>query len=171
MKCHGLKFQSVLVPDGSIACLYGPVPAKMHDAKLLRESGLLDQLEEIMPPDRDSTIYTLYGDLAYAQFMYLIGGFHNADVGTDEALHNCIMSSMRITVEWGFGTIIEQWKFLDFQQSMKIFECPLAQYYIITAFLCNLCNCLVGSKMQSYFNAQQLTINEYLGLVTDATTD
>ena len=36
-KCHGLKFQSVLVPDGSIACLYGPVPAKTHDAKLLRE--------------------------------------------------------------------------------------------------------------------------------------
>ena len=103
--------------------------------------------------------------------MYLIGGFHNADVGTDEALYNHIMSSMRITVEWGFGAIIKQWKFLDFRQSMKIFECPVAQYYIIAAFLCNLRNCLVGSKMQSYFNAQQLTIDEYLGLVTDATTD
>ena len=34
-KCHGLKFKSVLVPDGFIACLYGPVPAKTHDAKLL----------------------------------------------------------------------------------------------------------------------------------------
>ena len=34
-KCHGLKFQSVLVPDGFIACLYGPVPTKTHDAKLL----------------------------------------------------------------------------------------------------------------------------------------
>ena len=82
-----------------------------------------------------------------------------------EALYNHIMSSMRITVEWGFGAIIEQWKFLDFQQSMKIFECLVAQYYIITAFLYNLCNCFVGSKMQSYFNAQQLTIDEYLGLV------
>ena len=113
-KCHGIKFQSVLVLDGFIACLYGPVPAKTHDAKLLRESGLLDQLEEIMLHDGDSTIYTLYGDLAYAQSMYLIGGFRNADVGTDEALYNHIMSSVRITVEWGSGTIIEQWKFLDF---------------------------------------------------------
>ena len=170
-KCHGLKFQSILVPDGFIACLYGPVPAKTHDAKLLRESGLLDQLEEIMPHDGDLTIYTFYGDLAYAKSMYLIGGFHNADVGTDEALYNCIISSVRITVEWGFGAIIRQWKFLDFQQSMKIFECPVAQYYIIAAFLCNLHNCFVGSKMQSYFNAQQLTIDEYLGLVMDATTD
>ena len=170
-KCHGLEFQSVLVPNGFIACLFGPVPVKTHDARLLRESGLLDQLEEIMPHDGDSTIYTLYGDLAYAQSIYLIGGFHNDEGGIDEALYNQIMSSVRITVEWGFGAIIKQWKFLDFQQSMKIFECPVAQYYIIAAFLCNLCNCLVGSKTQSYINAQQLTIDEYLGLVMDENTE
>ena len=87
---------------------------------------MLDQLEEIMPHDGDSTIYTLYGDLAYAQSMYWIGGFCNADVGTDEALYNRIMSAVRITVEWGFGAIIKQWKFLDFRQSMKIFECLVA---------------------------------------------
>ena len=101
----------------------------------------------------------------------MIGGFRNADVGTDEALYNRIMSSVRITVEWGFGAIIEQWKFHDFWQSMKIFVCPVAQYYVIAAFLCNLHNCLVGSKMQSYFNAQQQAINEYLGLVMDANMD
>ena len=67
-----------------------------------------------MAPDGDSTIYTLYGDLVYTQSMYLIGGFCNADVGTDEALYNHIMSSVRITVEWAFGAIIEQWKFLNF---------------------------------------------------------
>ena len=27
-KCHGLKFQSVFVPDGFIAFLFGPVPGK-----------------------------------------------------------------------------------------------------------------------------------------------
>ena len=74
-----------------------------------------------MPHEGDSTICTLYGDLAYAQSIYLIGEFCNADVGTDEALYNRIMSSVRITVEWGFGAIIEQWKFLDFLQNMKIF--------------------------------------------------
>ena len=83
-----------MVPDRFIVCLFSPVPAKTHDAKLLHESELLDQLEEIMPPDGDSTIYTLYGDLAYAQSMYLIGGFRNAAIGMDKALYNCIMSSM-----------------------------------------------------------------------------
>ena len=104
-KCHGLKFQSVLVPNRFIVCLFSPVPAKTHDARLLQESGLLDQLEELIPHDGDSTIYTLYGDLAFAQSIYLIGGFCNADVGTDEALYNPIMSSVRITVEWGFGAL------------------------------------------------------------------
>ena len=89
----------------------------------------------------------------------------------DEALYNRIMSSVQITVEWGFGVITEQWKFLGFQQIMKIFECPVVQYYIIAAFLCNLCNCLVGSKTQLHFNAQELTINEYLGLVTEHTNE
>ena len=170
-KCHGLKFQSGMVPDGFIACLFGPVPAKTHDAKLLCESELLDQLEELMPPLGNSTIYTLYGALAYAQSMYLIGGFRNATVGTDEALYNRIMSSARISVEWGFGAITEEWKFVDFRQSMKIFECPVAQYYVIAAFLCNLRNCLVGSKTQLHFNAQQLTIDEYLGLISEDTDE
>ena len=37
-----------------------------------------------MPHDGDSTIYTLYGDLASAQSIYSIGGFRNANVGADE---------------------------------------------------------------------------------------
>ena len=48
---------------------------------------------------------------------------------------------------------------------MKVFQCPVAQYYINVAFLSNIRNCLLGNKTQQYFNAQQLTIDEYLGLV------
>ena len=74
-KCHVSKFQSVFVPDGFIACLFGPVPAKTHNSRLLRESELLQQLEHIMPPTHATTIYSLYGDLAYPQSVYLVGGF------------------------------------------------------------------------------------------------
>ena len=31
-KCHGIKFQSITVPAGFIACLQGPWPSKTHDA-------------------------------------------------------------------------------------------------------------------------------------------
>ena len=113
-KWHGLKFQSVFVPDGFIACLFGPVPAKTHDSRLLQESELLQQLQNIMPPTPATTIYSLYGDLAYPQTVYLVEGFRNVDRGSDEALYNRLLSSVRITVEWGFGELVDQWKFLDF---------------------------------------------------------
>ena len=150
----------MLIPDGFIACLYGPV-----DARLLCESLLLEQLQTVMLEDGNNPIYALYGDLAYAQSVYVLGGFHNVDTNSDEAAYNRLLSSMCITVEWGFAELIEHWKFLDFQSAMKIFQCPVAQYYINAAFLSNIRNCLLGNRTQQYFNAQQLTINEHLGLV------
>ena len=170
-KCHGLKFQSVLTPDGYIACLYGPVPAKTHDARLLHESQLLEQLQTVMPENGNNPIYALYGDLVYAQSAYVLGGFHNVDTNSDEDAYNRLLSSVHITVEWGFTELVEHWKFLDFRLAMKIFQCPVAQYYINAAFLSNLRNCLLGNKTQQYFNAQQLTIDEYLGLVGNDTID
>ena len=107
-KCHGIKFQSVLVPNGYIACLYGPVPAKTHDAKLLHESNLMEQLCATMPDDNSNgPIYSLYGDLVYPQSPYLLGGYRNVANGTDEAQFNRLMSSVRITVEWGYCKITE----------------------------------------------------------------
>ena len=78
---------------------------------------------------------------------------------------------MRITVEWGFAELMDQWKFLDFRSAMKIFQCPVAQYYINAAFLSNLRNCLLGNKTQQYFNAKQLVIDEYLALVGNDTIE
>ena len=92
-KCHGIKFQSILVPNGYIACLYGPVPVKTHDAKLLRQSNLMEQLRTTMPDDNlNGPIYSLYGDLAYPQSLYLLGGYQNVINGTDEAQFNRLMS-------------------------------------------------------------------------------
>ena len=83
-KCHRIKFQSVLVPDRYIACLYGPMPVKTHDAKLLCQSNLMEQLHNVMPDNNSNRpIYSLYGVLAYLQSSYLLGGFWNVVNGTD----------------------------------------------------------------------------------------
>ena len=128
----------MLIPDGFIACLYGPVPAKTHDARLLHESQLVEQLQAVMPEDGTNQIYALYDDLVYAQNAYVLGGFRNVATSSDEAAYNRLLSSVHITVEWGFAELVEHWKFLDFQSAMKIFQCPVAQYYINVAFLSNI---------------------------------
>ena len=168
-KCHGIKIQSVLVPDGYIACLYGPVPAKTHDTKLLCQSNLMEQLCSAMPDDNSNgPIYSLYGDLAYPHSPYLLGGFRNVVNGTNKVHFNILMSSVRITVEWGYCEIIEQWKFLDFCQAMRIFQSLVAQYYINAAFVSNLCNCMIGNKTRNYFDVQQMSIEDYIALVTQS---
>ena len=63
-RVHALKFQSVVVPNGLIANLYGPVEGARHDAGMLKDSGLLQTLErEAYNPRGD--VLCLYGDPAY----------------------------------------------------------------------------------------------------------
>ena len=61
-RCHGLKFQSVTVPDGLMACLYGPINGNRHDSYMLAQSQLLLKLRLMMPPLPGARIYSLYGD-------------------------------------------------------------------------------------------------------------
>jgi hypothetical protein len=69
---HGIKFQSVVTPDGLIAYFFGPIPASRHDSYMLAESNLLLQLQQQFhhqPP------YALYGDAAYGTSQYCFRGF------------------------------------------------------------------------------------------------
>ena len=170
-KCHGVKFHSVTVLESFIAYLKGPWPAQTQDAQMLCESQLMEELEDLMPANGEGAVYGMYGDLAYAQSIYLIGGFWKPTAGSDEALFNRQISSVHITVEWVFRDIIEKWKFLDFHSAMRVFEMPVAEFYTNGAFLSNICNCLYGNKTQQYFGAVQLTLDKYLDLVVEGTSD
>ena len=63
-KCHAIKFQSVVSPNGLIANLYGPVEVKRHDSGMLAKSGLLPQLQRYSFGN-GGNILCLYGDPAY----------------------------------------------------------------------------------------------------------
>ena len=170
-KCHGVKFQSITVLDSFIAYLRGPWPAQTHDAQMLCELHLMEELDDIMPANGAAAVYALYGDFAYAQSIYLLGGFQKPPAESDEAMFNRHMSSLRITVEWRFGDIVDKWKFLDFRSAMKSFEMPVGEFYTNGAFLSNICNCLYGNKTQQYFGAIQLTLDEYFDFVVEGTSD
>ena len=124
-----------------------------------------------MPANGYGMVYAMYGDLVYVQSIYLLSGFWKPPTGSDEALLNRQMSSVHITVEWGFGDVVEKWKFLDFHSAMKIFEMPIAEFYTNGAFLSNICNCLYGNKTQQYFGAVQLTLDKYLDMIQEETSD
>jgi hypothetical protein len=166
IKGHGLKFQSIVTPDGFVACLHGPFPARRHDAMILRWSGILNVLRGLMPADlTGGPVYALYGDLAYPRCNWLLKGFRNAQANSPEALFNTILSSVRISVEWGYCNITRLWPYLDFKRGMQIFKSPVAQYYVNAAFLTNVANCLHDNATSDYFKCKSLSLDEYLALI------
>ena len=141
-RCHGIKFQSVVTPDGLFVSMYGPVSGNRHDSFLLSSCGLLNKLQEFMPDDApediEAVIYSLYGDPAYPQSIHIFGGYKNPADGSAQAHWNCQMPMVCEVVEWGFANILAQWSFLDFRVAMKIFQSPVAKYYIVAAHLINI---------------------------------
>ena len=165
-KCHAIKFQSIVTPDGMIAYLFGPFVGKRHDARMLAESGLMTILADLMPADgRNGQVYALYGDLAYPQSIWLFGGFLNPVQGSLEAQFNRQMSQARIAVEWGFNDIVTQFRHLDLTVNMKWLKEPIAVHYMNCAFLCNIRNCFYGNEVLAYFGAEAMSLVDYLALI------
>lgn len=167
-RTHGIKFQSVIAPDGLIVDLFGPIEGSRHDSYMLGQSNLLQKLRDLMPADGSlGPVYSLYGDPAYPQSLHLFGGFRNTVPGSPQAQWNTLMSQVRQVVEWGFKEITAQWAFLDNRPRMRIMKSPIGKYYVIACFLVNLRNCFYGGQVASYFDAMPMSIDEYLGLVVN----
>lgn len=165
-KCHAIKFQSIVTPDGMIAYLYGPFVGKRHDARMLTESGLIEVLQQLMPADASNgPVYSLYGDLAYPQSIWLFGGFLNPRQDSLEAQFNRQMSRARIAVEWGFNDIVTQFRHLDLKNNMKWLKEPIAVHYMNCGFLCNVRNCFYGNEGMTYFGAEKMELCQYLALI------
>ena len=43
-RVHGIKFQSIVCPDGMIANFYGPIKGRRDDSFMIARLGILDQL-------------------------------------------------------------------------------------------------------------------------------
>jgi hypothetical protein len=81
-RVHGLKFQSIVIPNGLIANLFGPIEGRRHDSFLLRESGLLPQLERMF--DDEDNMYYVYGDPAYPLMPQLMYPFRGANITPEQ---------------------------------------------------------------------------------------
>jgi DDE superfamily endonuclease len=88
-QCHGIKFQSVVSPDGLFVSIYGPVSVIQHDSFLLCKSGLMSKQQELMPDDapedNEAVLYSLYGDPAHPQSIHIFGQYKNPADGSAHA--------------------------------------------------------------------------------------
>ena len=159
-RVHAIKFQSVATPDGLVAFLHGPFEGRRHDSGMLRESGLLQLLEEhSFAPNGD--IMCIYGDPAYPLRPQLQAPFRNAALTEQQQEWNQRMSSVRVSVEWLFGDTVNYFKFLDFKRNLKIQLSAVGEMYIVCTLLKNARNCLYGSITSEFFQIDPPRIRDY----------
>ena len=90
---------------------------RMHDARMLGTSGLYVDLAQFAFSPAGQGIY---GDPAYPLPTHLQCPFRNGVLTRQMEEFNASMSSVRTSVEWLFGDLINFFKFLDYKKNLKI---------------------------------------------------
>ena len=163
-RLHALKYQSVTTPNGLIAHLYGPVEGRRHDAFLLRESGLLTELEA-RSHDAEGNTLCLYGDPAYPLRPQLQAPFPTVRITPEQEAFNSAMAKVRITVEWSFGEILNFFKFTDYKKSQKVLLSACGKMYIVSGLLTNAHTCVYKNNTADYFELDPPSLEEYFQVV------
>ena len=161
-KEHCIKYQSIVFPNGLIGRLDGPFNGRRHDSAILHLSGLLEQLQTKFVSD-DGTLLKLYGDPGYSNSKFITVGYKNHNTLTNkQKLFNKNMSSLRVSVEYGFGKILQLFAFNDYKKGNKLLLSPLKKQYIVSALFTNCHTCLRGSQVSDYFEINPPSLEEYL---------
>ena len=143
----------------SINALYFSEGRK-HDAGMLTDSNMLADLNQyaILAAGKPLCIY---GDPGYPLRVNLQGPFKNAVLTPQMEAYNAAMSSVRSSVEWLFGDIINYFKFLDFKKNLKIGLSSVGKMYIVCALLRNSLTCLYGNNTSEFFECDPPDLSAY----------
>ena len=93
---------------------------------------------------------SIYGDPAYPLRIHLQAPFRHGVLTPMMEQYNFDMSSVRVTVEWLFGDIINDFKFLDFKKNLEIGISSVGKMYLVCALLNNTKPAYMETKAQSF---------------------
>ncbi|XP_033102407.1 uncharacterized protein LOC117105390 [Anneissia japonica] len=159
-RIHALKYQSVTAANGMIANLFGPIEGRRHDSFMLRESGLLTELEQRSYYPHGNVL-CVYGDPAYPLREHLQCPFKGANVTAEQEAYNRSMSTVRVSVEWLFGDIVNNFKYIDFKKNQKVCLSACGKMYLVSGLLTNAHVCLYGNSTSRFFQLDPPTLEQH----------
>ena len=142
----------MITPNGLIAHMFGPLEGRRHDAFMLSASGLTLKLRSMNRPN---------GEPSYGLSRNIMSPFRGHGLSLRENEFNRAMSSVRVSVEWTFGKLVQYFAYLDFKKNQKILLQPIGKYYL-GAILTNCHTCLYGSTTTAFFGVEPPSVETYL---------
>ena len=158
---YGMKFQSIVTPDGLISSLYGPEIVPKEDRILWMECGLEPILRNLFESNlvsnsSDSSMLFLYGNPAYVPSVGIMGPFQQKPgqmLSPVEHATNVMMASAGV-VEWAFDIVVKLFSFSQCKQNQKLTVTPVDTYYAISVLLFN-CHTILrrGNRISEHFKS------------------
>jgi len=161
-KLHGLKFQTIDLPNGMNAHVWGPFSVRHNDNWSLTNSNLNEILRVAQLGNRMQ--YNIYGDSAYMHLdLSHIRARHNYDRLTErEKLENRVMSSCREIIEWDYGDIGRYFPLVDWRHVLKIRQMPVGDICLTAMLYRNALNCIKPNNTAQFFRCRPPHLHEWL---------
>ena len=127
---------------------------------MLVDSSLLHELEKnaFSPTGEPMCVF---GDPAYPLRVHLQAPYRHGILTPMMEAYNDEISSVRVTVEWLFGNIINDFKFLDFKKNLKIGMSSVGKMYLVFALLHNAITCLCGNSTAVLFGLNPPSLEDF----------
>lgn len=127
---------------------------------MLALSGLMNQLNQFSF-DQNGNVLCVYADPAYPLRRHLQAPFGGANLTAQEKAYNTSMSRVRVSVEWVFGDVLNQFKFNDLKKKMKVGLSPTGKFYRVSALLTNAHTSLYSNITENIFDLETPILEEY----------
>jgi hypothetical protein len=134
-KCHGMNWQVIVTPDGPMNSVMGPWEGKANDWSMYTDTRVARRSERTMgsseqPRQRPRRMLYLFGDSAYNLTNGVIPPFGPSVVSAQEESFNSNLASLRISVEWAFREIFQQFTATAFAKGMKVGSQAVGAFFL-----------------------------------------
>lgn len=148
-KLHGMKWQTVDLPNGMNFHVWGPVSIRRCDLFTLSASDINELIANLQVGDLYQ--FVMYGDSIYPWDTHLRARHVGDNLTARQILENRMMSSCRETIEWDYGNVGYMWKLLDYKHGLKIRTMPIGKLYLTAMILRNAYVTMNGCQTSTFF--------------------
>lgn len=151
-KLHGMKWQTLDLPNGMNFNVWGPISVRHNDITSLHDSNINEKLVELQQGREHQ--WVIYGDSAYVHVpdSHILARHHNI-INTDrQNLENRCLSACRECIEWDYGDVGVMWSMVDYKKVLKMQLMPVKNIYLTALVLRNAYVTMNGGTTPEYFN-------------------
>mmetsp|Transcript_18556 Transcript_18556/g.31219 ORF Transcript_18556/g.31219 Transcript_18556/m.31219 type:complete len:424 (+) Transcript_18556:55-1326(+) len=161
-KHHGIKYQTLELPNGLCMDAFGPCSFRQNDLEVLGLSNLNNRLADLN--DVGGKQYKTYCDGIFPVLSHMLSK-HIGATTREQRYENGIMTKIRIGNEWAYGITGNLFSLINWSYGLRLRQNrEHANYFAVATILRNAHCCLNGSNISQYFNCYPPSLENYFGI-------